>query len=167
MRQPAALRGAAMQAAFDKGKEKGMKQSEKEDLLRGCPEAQLERVRLLLCGQGFCTAHASVVIAGRRLCFTGRSARARREDIAHTVTALGGTFQRRVTRGTDYLVVGEQGSPSWAHGTFGDKIRCASHLKSAAKRPQIVSEADFWAACEREEKGTTDILSDAERRGVV
>lgn len=127
-----------------------MTQAEEKKLLSGCEEGMRPGVLRLLRGQGFCAANAHITIAGHALCFTGRSARARREDIARTVEALGGTFQRRVTRGTDYLVVGEHGSPSWAHDTYGRKIRSASHLKAARQKPLIVREADFWTACERE-----------------
>ena len=131
-----------------------MNQKDIDAVLNGCPGETGPRVRQLCCGQGFCSGEYPVTIAGKAFCFTGRSARASREAMAQAATQLGGTFQPDVTRAADYLVVCGEGSPYWKSGSYGDKIRHAIRLHGRGGKVRIVSEEDFWKACEKEKEET-------------
>jgi NAD-dependent DNA ligase len=91
-------------------------------------------------------AAQDIAIEGRSFCFTGRG-QASRESMAKAATARGGIVHRRLTRGTDYLVVGSGGSKRWAYGAYGKKTATALRLISAGGGVCIVGEAAFWKAC--------------------
>ncbi len=104
----------------------------------------------------------AVTIAGRSFCFTGRATRSRRE-MELAVTERGGTVTPRVTRGTDYLVVGDRGSKRWKYksgspeseacwggGTYGRKLARARRIIAAGGGIRIVGEAAFWSVYLRE-----------------
>ncbi len=60
------------------------------------------------------------------------------------IAAAGGFVKGSVSGKTDYVVVGEQGSPAWGYGSFGGKIKKALDLMLTGKgKVKIVSEAAF------------------------
>jgi|GEM_PF-1235731 len=59
------------------------------------------------------------------------------------IQGAGGRCEDTVTLRTDYLVVGERGDKSWAHGFYGNKIEKARQLARAGAAIAIVSE-EHW-----------------------
>lgn len=98
---------------------------------------------------GVCAANPSISFKGKAFCFTGTSLRAKRAEIASIVTDLGGTFSDSFSGKTDYLVVGNSGSPCWAYACYGRKIEDAVTLRQAGAKVVIVNETDFWNAVDK------------------
>ena len=86
--------------------------------------------------------------ADRVFCFTGKSLNATRQKISEIVTNNGGTYNDRVTKNTDYLIVGNAGNPCWAYSCYGRKIEQAVDLRKAGGKIKIVNEIDFWDVLE-------------------
>jgi hypothetical protein len=84
--------------------------------------------------------------AGRVYVFTGKFALGPRQVCEDITRQRGAACESRITKRTNYLVIGTFGSSHWAHTSFGRKI-----MKAAAQREkgggvlQIVCE-DHWAA---------------------
>lgn len=85
-----------------------------------------------------------MVLEGAFIVLTGNFLYGSRADCEAAVKRNGGTPQKRVMRTTKYLVIGEVGSESWAHSSFGRKIEAAVAAKDAGQDIYIVSES-FWA----------------------
>ncbi len=77
-------------------------------------------------------------------CFTGKSTRASRDEIADIVVNIGGQFNNNVTKKTDYLIVGNDGNPCWAYACYGRKIEKAIELRKVGGKIKIINEVDFW-----------------------
>ncbi len=54
----------------------------------------------------------------------------------------------RITRETDYLVIGTLASEAWVHTTHGRKIEAAVEMKAEGHRIIIVAE-EHWATAVR------------------
>jgi len=81
--------------------------------------------------------------AGKSFCFTGKFTLGTRQWCEDTVTQKGGCPVPSVTKETDYLVVGGEVSPGWAHEAFGRKIEKALILKLEGHSISLVSEEDW------------------------
>ena len=57
-------------------------------------------------------------------------------------------MQKSITKKTNILVVGGQGSSAWSSGTYGTKIKKALELQSKGIEIQIIREAEFFGAIE-------------------
>ena len=88
-------------------------------------------------------ADSAVIVTGRSFCFTGRG-RVSRAEMGRMAAAKGGTVHQRVTRKTDYLVVGSRGSKRWKQPYCGSKLAAALRLISAGGGISIVGEDVFW-----------------------
>lgn len=82
---------------------------------------------------------------GRTFVLTGTFAYGPRRVCEEAIERLGGTCERRVTRRTDYLVIGTAGSRDWIESTHGRKILQAVEYRERGQTLAIVSE-DHWAA---------------------
>ncbi|MEX0678403.1 MAG: BRCT domain-containing protein [Pirellulales bacterium] len=80
----------------------------------------------------------------RLFCFTGKSERANRAELAELIVSKGGDFNDRVVLDTDYLIVGADGNPCWAYACYGRKIEEAVALRKNGHPLLIVHEYDFW-----------------------
>ena len=89
--------------------------------------------------KGTQAADHAVTVAGRAFCFTGRG-RLSRAEMGRMVTAHGGTVHQRVTRKTDYLVVGSRGSKRWQQPFIGSKTAAAMRLIVSGGGIRIVGE---------------------------
>lgn len=98
--------------------------------------------------KGICSAFPKIGFAGKAFVFTGESRRAKRSEIAETITQLGGIVRSAVSSKTDYLVIGTAGNPCWAYACYGRKIEEAMELRKSGSGIVIVNEADFWDAVE-------------------
>jgi hypothetical protein len=95
---------------------------------------------------GVCAVDPEIAISGRSFCFTGKSSRSTRSEIAAVVQRLGGTFVPSVKGTLDYLVIGNEGNRCWAFACYGRKIEQAIELRKMGSRMMIVHENDFWDA---------------------
>ena len=105
-------------------------------------------LRLVPDGRFQLRAHALAIqpFEGKLFCFTGESYRAKRAEIAETITRLGGKVRSSVSAKTDYLIVGNAGNPCWAYACYGRKIEEAVSLRREGASIVIVNETDFWDA---------------------
>ena len=95
---------------------------------------------------GICALDPDLTIENKVFCFTGKSSRSRRDDIANAVEAAGGIFKNSVVKNTDFLIVGDEGNPCWAFSCYGRKVEKAVELRKSGSKIQIVHENDFWDA---------------------
>lgn len=93
---------------------------------------------------GVCSICQEINFDGSTFCFTGKSDRASRNDIAAIVENCGGKYIDRVTKGTNYLIVGNSGNPCWAYSCYGRKIEQAVNLRKNGGKIKIINEVDFW-----------------------
>ena len=85
-----------------------------------------------------------VEIAGRTFVFSGKFAFGPRPVCEAVTVSMGGLVAPRVTRRTDYLIVGTFVSRDWRHGAFGRKIETAVRYREKRGEPAVVAE-DHWA----------------------
>ena len=93
---------------------------------------------------GICAVCPEIELEGKNFCFTGTSKKATRNEIADIICDRGGYYNDRVTKGTDYLIVGADGNPCWAFSCYGRKVEKAVDLRKEGKHIVIVHEYDFW-----------------------
>ena len=75
---------------------------------------------------------SAVTVVGRAFCFTGRG-RVSRAEMGRMVISNGGRVHPRVTRHTDYLVMGSRGSKRWRQPYCGSKTAAALRLIAAGE----------------------------------
>lgn len=92
---------------------------------------------------GVCAACPEIEFDGHVFCFTGASARYRREELVEMICERGGECSNSVTRKTDYLVVGAEGNPCWSYACYGRKVEAAVNLRKKGFPILIVHEHDF------------------------
>jgi hypothetical protein len=97
---------------------------------------------------GVCAVCPEIVFAGHSFCFTGKSERFSRNELAEAVTQRGGMFNKSVTRKTHYLTVGANGNPCWAFACYGRKVEEAVQLRKDGCKIVLVHEYDLWDALE-------------------
>lgn len=79
---------------------------------------------------------------GRRFCFTGTFTFGKRNDCECAVTDRGGSAGN-LTQKTNFLVIGEYATDSWAQSSFGRKIEKAIEMRDRGIPVRIVSEAHW------------------------
>jgi NAD-dependent DNA ligase len=97
---------------------------------------------------GICAACPDIEIRDRLFCFTGRSQKCSRQELACRIERCGGRFSKAVARDVDYLVVGADGNPCWAYACYGRKVETAIKYRKQGFRILLVHEYDFWDAVE-------------------
>jgi NAD-dependent DNA ligase len=80
---------------------------------------------------------------------TGKFVTGKRAFCEAAVERLGGWCDSRITRETDYLVIGTLASEAWMHTTHGRKIEAAVEMKAQGHPISIVAE-EHWAMAVRE-----------------
>ena len=83
-------------------------------------------------------------LTGKNICLSGEFDYGSKEEVSALLTGKGAIMQNGVTRKTDILVVGGQGSSAWASGNYGTKIKKALELQTKGISILIVREADFF-----------------------
>ena len=85
------------------------------------------------------------MIAGKSFAFTGQFSTMTRERARETVLNQGGSVPSSVTKGLDYLVVGNIGSPliNNGDGKKGRKFLKAQELNQRGANIQIITEGSF------------------------
>jgi len=94
-------------------------------------------------------------IAGRSFVFTGKLAAMERKNAQARVKALGGATPSGVSRGLDYLVVGDDGSPLLGGDAMSSKQKAAEKLVAEGVDLAIITEAAFRAMLEAAEAAQT------------
>jgi len=90
---------------------------------------------------------------GASFAFTGKFSSGTRSECQEAVQSFGAIAQKGVSRNTDYLIIGGEGSENWAEGSHGRKIEKAMMLRMDNRKPAIVSEADWLEAMQRRKTG--------------
>ena len=93
---------------------------------------------------GVCAVTPDISIKDNIFCFTGTSYRSDRRAIAKLIVSEGGTFTGAVSGKTNYLIVGNAGSPCWVYACYGRKIENAINFRKQGHKVVIVNETDFW-----------------------
>jgi len=108
--------------------------------------AELDQIRSTMKLTGVCAMCPDIVFEDHCFCFTGTSSRCKRDDIAKIVIEHNGTFSDRVTKATNYLVVGNGGNQCWAFSCYGRKVEQAVSMRKTGIPVMIIHENDFWDA---------------------
>jgi NAD-dependent DNA ligase len=93
---------------------------------------------------GLSSTTDEVQIRERTFCLTGDFKYGEKTDVELFIMARGGSISPQVNKQVDYLLVGDLGSPKWAYGAYGTKVKKANALRSAGVSIDIVLEKDFW-----------------------
>jgi NAD-dependent DNA ligase len=96
-------------------------------------------------GHYFITYGGNIMIAGKSFSFTGQLTTMTREHAREKVLNKGGSVPSSVTKGLDYLVVGNLGSPliNNGNGKKGKKLLKAQELNQRGGNIQIITEGKF------------------------
>lgn len=89
-----------------------------------------------------CDPAPDISFLGKRFCFTGTFTFGKRRDCECEVVERGASVSS-VNGKTNFLVIGEYATDSWAQSTFGRKIEKAMELRESGKPIHIVSEAHW------------------------
>ncbi len=89
-----------------------------------------------------------IVFPRRAFVFTGKFDFGERKKCQDAVIKKGGATPnvKFVSENIDYLVIGQQGSPVWKRGSYGNKIASAILTRREHGKPAIVSEI-HWKTC--------------------
>lgn len=85
----------------------------------------------------------AVQFADKNFVLTGRFVYGSKLDCEETILELGGHVMDAPGQDTDYLVIGEMGSPEWVHTTFGRAIERSVELREGGAKLAIISE-EHW-----------------------
>lgn len=94
----------------------------------------------------FCAVTPDVAFAGKSFCFSGRSSRASRRELASRIELLGGSYSPTVRTDLDYLLIGGEGNPAWSFACYGRKVEQAMKFRKKGRPITLVHENDFWDA---------------------
>jgi len=90
--------------------------------------------------EGLDEAH---LLFGKSVIFTGKMAKLDRKQAQKTVKEVGGKTPASVTTTTDYLVVGDEGSPLLGEGSKSTKQKTAEKLIDKGAAIEVISESAF------------------------
>ncbi|RNI24165.1 BRCT domain-containing protein [Rufibacter latericius] len=94
--------------------------------------------------EGICTANPEIDFDGKTFCLTGLFDRGTRKEAEAAVADMGGIVTKDVSKKTDYLIVGQGGSPCWSFEAFGRKVQKAQTYRREGSKVSIIAEYDFW-----------------------
>ena len=84
-----------------------------------------------------------VTFEGKTCCLTGNFTCGSKEEVGERIISLGGIVVPSVTKKTDLLIVGGEGSSAWAYGNYGSKVKKALQMQEDGHSIEIISEADL------------------------
>lgn len=88
----------------------------------------------------------NVNLNSARVCLTGEFAHGTRGFCEQLTVQAGAELRSTVNGKTDYLVLGANASPSWAHTSFGRKIQQAIEAQREGSKVKIISEERWKSA---------------------
>lgn len=90
------------------------------------------------------SAHCdSFDISEKTFCLTGEFLKGSRSEVQKLLEQQGGIAAKSVTKKTDYVIVGSQGSDAWSAGNYGSKIKKALELQEKGVLIKIVKESEI------------------------
>jgi hypothetical protein len=107
-------------------------------------KAELDELRKSIQIPAICTMSPHVTFKDRLFCFTGISSKGTRNSVTDIIISLGGLYNDKVIKGTDYLVIGDENNPCWVFSCYGRKIEKALENRKKGLPIQIIKEVDFW-----------------------
>lgn len=90
-----------------------------------------------------CSSNA-LDVTGKNVCLTGNFCCGSKKQVSDTLSDMGAVICNSVTKKTDIVIVGGQGSDAYAFGNYGAKVKRAMELQEAGQNIEIISEADFF-----------------------
>ncbi|MBR2677754.1 MAG: hypothetical protein IKE28_12730 [Solobacterium sp.] len=81
-----------------------------------------------------------VSIAGKTCCLSGNFVYGSKSTVEKKIIEMGGTIVPSVTKKTDVLIVGGQGSSAWAYGNYGNKVKKALQMQQSGHPIEILGE---------------------------
>jgi NAD-dependent DNA ligase len=97
---------------------------------------------------GLCGVCPQISFPGKAFCFTGKSERCARSELARQIEQRGGTFSKNINKDVAYLVIGADGNEAWSFACYGRKVEQAIRLRKEGHPIILVHEFDFWDAVE-------------------
>jgi len=94
----------------------------------------------------FLEEEVSILIQESTFCFTGKSSRYLRGELAKIVEMYGGVASDKVTTKLHYLVVCDVKNPAWAFEMYGRKVENALKMKKRGAGPMVIFEEDLFKA---------------------
>ena len=85
-------------------------------------------------------------LSGKNICLSGDFDYGSKDRVSDILIEKGASVQSTVTRKTNILIVGGQGSSAWSSGNYGSKIKKALELQTKGVEIMIIREADFFDA---------------------
>ena len=91
-----------------------------------------------------CETSSTICLREKNICLSGEFDFGTKEEVSETLIEKGAVIQNSITKKTDILIVGGQGSSAWCSGNYGTKVKKAMELKEKGAAIQIYREADFF-----------------------
>ncbi len=91
---------------------------------------------------------SSINIEGKNICLSGEFDYGSKDAVASMLEEKGALIQKGVTKKTNILLVGGQGSSAWSSGNYGTKIKKALELQAKGSEILIIREAALFNAIE-------------------
>jgi len=85
-----------------------------------------------------------ISLKGKSVCITGTCISGSRTDVQQRLIDMGALIVNGVTKKTDYLLVGGEGSEKWAYGNYGGKIKKALELQNKGSNIVIIGEKEIF-----------------------
>lgn len=98
--------------------------------------------------RGVCATCPEIEFNLRCFCFTGKSQRMSRPQLAEMITVRGGSFSKSLSKDVHYLIIGADGNECWTYACYGRKVERAVELRRKGAPLLLVHEFDFWDAVE-------------------
>lgn len=92
---------------------------------------------------GLCTSDPNVTFKDKTFCITGVLKRGSQAVLKADIEKLGGIPTERVTKKTDYLIIGDNGNPAWAFACYGRKVEQALNMRKEGHTISLIHEFDF------------------------
>ncbi|MDR2923454.1 MAG: BRCT domain-containing protein [Treponema sp.] len=105
---------------------------------------ELEILKHSITIPAICTMNPNITFKNKLFCVTGISSKGKRKEIVDKINSLGGSYNKNVIKGTDYLIIADNNNPCWVFSCYGRKIERAVEDRKAGLPIQIIKEVDFW-----------------------
>lgn len=83
-------------------------------------------------------------LKGKVCCVTGTCTSGTRAEVEQKLSDMGAVVAKSVTKKTDILIVGGEGSTNWAYGNYGGKIKKALELQNQGSSIKIIGEKEIF-----------------------
>lgn len=84
-----------------------------------------------------------IQLMDKSVCLTGNFTMGTKDDIGNIIIKHNGLIVDAVSKKTDILVVGGEGSKDWSFGNYGSKVKKAMELREKGLNILIIGELDF------------------------